>query len=57
MALKDLSLNPQHFRNPNAWYYEEEKGIVLVSIKSPANVQILIPWKKLEKSLERYKKK
>jgi hypothetical protein len=54
MRKKDLSLSPQRFGNQDYWYYEAEAGIELVDSKS--SKIIIIPWRKLKASLERWEK-
>jgi len=58
---KFLSLNPQNITN-TFWYYEEPKGLIIVhEIRQEDNSymrtdQIIIPWKNILKSVNRYKK-
>lgn len=48
----DLLLNPIIVKN--GWYYEEARGL---SVVSPAGVAIIvIPWRKILASVERYKR-
>jgi hypothetical protein len=53
-----LSLAPQG-QSDTWWYYEEAKGIHLVSYKPADKVtpsHITIPWSLLEKTLQRYQR-
>jgi len=60
MRNKELSNSPQNVTDYD-WYYEENKGILLVhevcyAGKHVQTDDVLIPWKMLKESLARYEK-
>ena len=56
MALKDLSLNPQKI-DECTWYYEDKDGIEVYHERSGSStITVKLPWRKVLKSVERYKK-
>lgn len=50
-----LSLNPQNI-SEHEWYYEEPSGVnVVVELPKFGNtIQVVIPWRKMVKSVSRY---
>jgi hypothetical protein len=58
MAKSELSLEPQNITS-ELWYYEQKKGILIVhritnKDRYIRTDQILIPWKKILASVDRY---
>ena len=52
-----LSLRPQNIKKGVAWYYEDRGGIEIYHHCGIGEVKsIAIPWRKIMKSVERYKK-
>lgn len=52
-----LSREPQDL-GKKAWYYEEPRGLLVIAYNEedhPAPGRAVIPWKKIEASLKRYR--
>ena len=54
MSDKHLNCNPHNIRNrPDAWWYEESKGINMVVEPQDRTTQIMIPWREIKNALAR----